>query len=998
VSDTVTVEEPDPVEVVDEPVKDPEPSLDLLTYTEIEQEPKPTRSSLPKEKRDTSRDRARDRSRQRPQSAESEDLLFSFLEDDEMNRINRKALLGIGEGSRDGSSLSAGVVRPIKPSQSSRAPVSRLLNAVKGRDFELVEREMRKVESRASALRTLANSCADRTRDVEGLRLVRVTSVEVEKLTPLIMQTVNDSRASPSDLVTVERLQTISREWASKVHVLSGALDKIVQPWSATASKLALAAASGDAEQLRKQVDNLNRHVHRLRQLAVAAKAAADAEDYAMNAGNEGEAPARDPASLQRVELVGMTSEEVERVTPLLITAAQALSRDPTDVSNIERLELQRRDWASKVFGLIFAVDDVTVGTSAPVEQLTSVACAGDQHVLQENSRMLTSYSRTLKDTEIGSTAGCNDPKKVSLASATMNSVEKLTADLQDTARLVCEMASRENRTLEQSLAFMGVVERMNLLQREWATKVHLLTALVDDLTAEASAPVDRLAGAALAVSKAELGERIQQQSNFEMQADELKARVARVRTHASKAVENSRHTSKVRCVRVTGDFIDRFTPQVIAAARALADNPDQPTVEHFQMLRRQWASKAQLLMATLDALPDANSAAVQDVFQDLLSIPQVEPAQSFESLTEEETVAIAGSSCGRFSTLPLATDDGNLQTSSPHSERSLIAANRALEITSYFDDMALSDKKTSLERSSSFSETDSVPEARRLRGPWGSSSETDLMRKALVDELHQRFSSAESLHHSGTRRRHGGHHQRAASISGLSRGDTDWKSTSVEELKARKSSKSIELAAKLLQEETDKWEQENNSIVKVAKEMAQQMMQMAKFARRRNRVQNKMEMINMAKAIASNALVILKFAKVIVEQCVDERSKNDLLYYAEYLPTISTQLKILSSVKAATPSDISADAMLVKNAQNLMQAVLKTLKAAEAACVKGLRPPENDASADHTEVADLVFQWKKNLKRQRAIEALTASRDELGLRRREKHLSTPSLVDIVNV
>ena len=53
-----------------------------------------------------------------------------------------------------------------------------------------------------------------------------------------------------------------------------------------------------------------------------------------------------------------------------------------------------------------------------------------------------------------------------------MNSVEKLTADLQDTARVVSEMASRENRTLEQSLAYMGVVERMNLLQREWATKV----------------------------------------------------------------------------------------------------------------------------------------------------------------------------------------------------------------------------------------------------------------------------------------------------------------------------------------------------------------------------------------------------------------------------------------------------------------------------------------------------------------------------------------------
>lgn len=66
----------------------------------------------------------------------------------------------------------------------------------------------------------------------------------------------------------------------------------------------------------------------------------------------------------------------------------------------------------------------------------------------------------------------CNDPKKVSLAKATVNSIEKLTADLQDTARLVSEMAVRENRTLEQSLSYMGVVERMNLLQREWSTKV----------------------------------------------------------------------------------------------------------------------------------------------------------------------------------------------------------------------------------------------------------------------------------------------------------------------------------------------------------------------------------------------------------------------------------------------------------------------------------------------------------------------------------------------
>ena len=104
-----------------------------------------------------------------------------------------------------------------------------------------------------------------------------------------------------------------------------------------------------------------------------------------------------------------------------------------------------------------------------------------------------------------------------------------------------------------------------------------------------------------------------------------------------------------------------------------------------------------------------------------------------------------------------------------------------------------------SLERSYSFSDTESAPEVRRLRGPWGSASETDLMRKALVDELHQRFSSAESLNQAGTvagrySARASRHRLRAASISGLTRGDPEWKSTSIEELRARKSCKSIEV------------------------------------------------------------------------------------------------------------------------------------------------------------------------------------------------------------
>ena len=78
------------------------------------------------------------------------------------------------------------------------------------------------------------------------------------------MQAAHEFHTNPRDLVVVERLQTIGREWASKVHVLSGAVDEIVQPWSAAASKLALAAASGDAEELKKQVSFFSNHLQSL--------------------------------------------------------------------------------------------------------------------------------------------------------------------------------------------------------------------------------------------------------------------------------------------------------------------------------------------------------------------------------------------------------------------------------------------------------------------------------------------------------------------------------------------------------------------------------------------------------------------------------------------------------------------------------------------------------------------------------------------------------------
>ena len=67
----------------------------------------------------------------------------------------------------------------------------------------------------------------------------------------------------------------------------------------------------------------------------------------------------------------------------------------------------------------------------------------------------------------------------------------------------------------------------------------------------------------------------------------------------------------------------------------------------------------------------------------------------------------------------------------------------------------------------------------------------------------------------------------------------------------------------------------------------------------------------------------------------------NKLFQVCERIPTIGTQLKILSTVKATmlgaqgTDEDLEATEMLVGNAQNLMQSVKQTVTAAEAASIK---------------------------------------------------------------
>ena len=151
--------------------------------------------------------------------------------------------------------------------------------------------------------------------------------------------------------------------------------------------------------------------------------------------------------------------------------------------------------------------------------------------------------------------------------------------------------------------------------------------------------------------------------------------------------------------------------------------------------------------------------------------------------------------------------------------------------------------------------------------------------------------------------------------------------------------------AARELHEETAKWEVKGNDIISAAKQMALLMAKMSRLVR--DEGGKKSEMISCAKEIAKGSNAVTELSLAIADKCTDKRIKNDMRRTLDKIPTISTQLRILSTVKAASLGDRSdmskeeedaaeqATEMLVLNAQNLMMSVKEAVRYAEAASIR---------------------------------------------------------------
>ncbi|XP_074603743.1 vinculin [Brevipalpus obovatus] len=148
-----------------------------------------------------------------------------------------------------------------------------------------------------------------------------------------------------------------------------------------------------------------------------------------------------------------------------------------------------------------------------------------------------------------------------------------------------------------------------------------------------------------------------------------------------------------------------------------------------------------------------------------------------------------------------------------------------------------------------------------------------------------------------------------------------------------------IMMAAHGLHQEVKQWSSKDNEIIAAAKRMALLMARLSQLVRGEGGT--KKDLIACAKAIAEASTEVTRLAKEQAKLCTDKRMRTNILQECERIPTLGTQLKILSTVKAtmlgaqATEEDQEAMNMLEGNAQNLMQSVKETVRSCEAASIK---------------------------------------------------------------
>ncbi|XP_069044972.1 vinculin a isoform X3 [Lepisosteus oculatus] len=498
--------------------------------------------------------------------------------------------------------------------------------------------------------------------------------------------------------------------------------------------------------------------------------------------------------------------------------------------------------------------------------------------------------------------------------------------------QLMAQLAELAARGEGESPQARAVASQLQDSLKELKSKMQeAMTQEVSDIFSDTTTPIKLLAVAATAPPEAPNREEVfeERAANFENHANKLGV------TAEKAAAVGTANKSTVEGIQAAVKSARDLTPQVVSAARILLKNPgNQAAYEHFEMMKNQWIDNVEKMTGLVDEAIDTKS--LLDASEDAIKKDIDKCRVAMANVQPQMLVAGATSIARRANRILLVAKREVENSEDPKFREAVKAASDELSTT--ISPMVMDAKAVAgniqdpgLQKSfldSGYRILGAVAKVREAFQP----QEPDFPPPPPdLDQLHV-------------------NDEPAPPKPPLPEGEVppprppppEEKDEEFPEQKAGEVvNQPMMVAARQLHEEARKWSSKGNDIIGAAKRMALLMAEMSRLVRGGSG--NKRALIQCAKDIAKASDEVTRLAKEVAKQCTDKRIRTNLLQVCERIPTISTQLKILSTVKATMlgRTNISeeeseqATEMLVHNAQNLMQSVKETVREAEAASIK---------------------------------------------------------------
>ncbi|KAK7099446.1 vinculin-like isoform X1 [Littorina saxatilis] len=435
-------------------------------------------------------------------------------------------------------------------------------------------------------------------------------------------------------------------------------------------------------------------------------------------------------------------------------------------------------------------------------------------------------------------------------------------------------------------------------------------------------------------------------EGNFEDKARNFQAHAQRLADTANSVATagGCRNKQTVEAIFKNSSQVKDLTPQIVNAARVLFANPNnQAAIEHFELLKKQWTDNMERLRGLVDEAVDTAAlirAEEEGILRDTQKI------EDGIRTVDSPLIVANATSIARRANRVLQVADMEAQ----NSEDPLFVdrVNQASEdLKSTITPMVQNAKVLSTNPQNPAAGNNWRKANQNLIGAVGGVREAVTVKRQGYDERFPPPPDMNQLHISD------GAPPRPPPPSDMAPPRPPPPETDDEEdFPIPQANQPIMMAAHALHMETMQWSSKDNEIIGAAKRMALLMAKLSQLVRGEGGT--KKDLIATAKAIAEASEEVTRLAKKLAAECTDRKMRTNLLNVCERIPTIGTQLKILSTVKATmlgaqepipapdgseiacgSEEDQEATEMLVGNAQNLMQAVKETVRTAEAASIK---------------------------------------------------------------